>query len=252
MHERQASRPAGRGYPGPLDAGLSGTGLVADDLYLMAHGDRTGRPRLQPRPLGIGLAGALLGELMLAGWIGLRRDSAVVIVPGVSQDTVMRHALMKQIADEPGPLDTLEPAEVRVAVQIAIDTGRRPEDITGLPLDCLARDADGAPVLVYDNIKADRLGRRLPVSQDTADVIIAQQQRVTARFPATPRAGLPLLPASRRNPDGRRPTSINMMEGRHREWVARLGPLRTRRRHGVRFREDRALRLPAHICPKAR
>lgn len=77
---------------------------VADDLYLMAHGDRTGRPRLQPRPLGIGLAGALLAELMLAGWIGLRRDSAVVIVPGVPQDTVMRHALMKQIADEPGPL----------------------------------------------------------------------------------------------------------------------------------------------------
>src|SRR5207245_2542451 len=83
--------PAWRGYPGPLDAGLSGTGLVADDLYLMAHGDRTGRPRLQPRPLGIGLAGALLTELMLAGWIGLRRDSAVVIIPGVAQDIVMRH-----------------------------------------------------------------------------------------------------------------------------------------------------------------
>jgi hypothetical protein len=104
MHERHASRPAGRGYPGPLDAGLSGTGLVADDLYLMAHGDRSGRPRLQPRPLGIGLAGALLTEVMLAGWIGLRRDSAVVIISGVPQDTVIRHALMKQIADEPGPL----------------------------------------------------------------------------------------------------------------------------------------------------
>jgi integrase len=139
-------------------------------------------------------------------------------------------------------LDTLEPAEVRAAVQIAIDTGRRPEDITGLPLDCLARDQDGAPVLVYDNIKADRLGRRLPVSQDTADVIIAQQQRVTARFPATPRAGLPLLPASRRNPDGRRPMSINMMEGRHREWVARLGPLRT---------DGGAVFDPAKIVPYA-
>jgi Golgi phosphoprotein 3 (GPP34) len=103
MHERHTLRPAGRGYPGPLGAGLSGTGLVADDLYLMAHVDRTGRPRLQPRPLGIGLAGALLTELMLAGWIGLRRDSAVVIIPGVPQDAAMRHALMRQIADEPGP-----------------------------------------------------------------------------------------------------------------------------------------------------
>ncbi|MDN5930096.1 MAG: site-specific integrase, partial [Pseudonocardia sp.] len=37
-------------------------------------------------------------------------------------------------------LDNLEPAEVRVATQLIIDTGRRPEDILGLPLDCLARD----------------------------------------------------------------------------------------------------------------
>ena len=66
MHERPASRPAGHRYPGPLNAGLSGTGLVADDLYLMAHDDRSGKPYLQPQALGIGLAGALLAELMLA------------------------------------------------------------------------------------------------------------------------------------------------------------------------------------------
>jgi Golgi phosphoprotein 3 GPP34 len=103
MHERPASRLAGRGYPGPLDTGLSGTGLVADDLYLIAHDDRTGRPHLQPRALGIGLAGALLAELMLAGWIGLRRDRTVVFAAGVTRYTVMRHALLRQIADEPGP-----------------------------------------------------------------------------------------------------------------------------------------------------
>ena len=34
MHERRAAAPASRRNPGPLDAGLSGTGLVADDLYL--------------------------------------------------------------------------------------------------------------------------------------------------------------------------------------------------------------------------
>ena len=50
-------------------------------------------------------------------------------------------------------LDTLEPLEVRVAAQLGIDTGRRPEDILTLPLDCLTRDADGGPVLVYDNAK---------------------------------------------------------------------------------------------------
>jgi integrase len=123
-------------------------------------------------------------------------------------------------------LDQLEPAEVRAAVQIAIDTGRRPEDITGLPLDCLARDVGGAPVLLYDNAKAGRRARRLPVSQDTAQVIIAQQQRVTARFPGTPRAELVLLPSPLRNPGGHRPISLDMLEGRHRDWVAGLGPLR--------------------------
>lgn len=56
-------------------AGLSGTGLVADDLFLMAHDDVTGRPFLQPRAIGLGLAGGLLAELMLPDklrlWNGL-------------------------------------------------------------------------------------------------------------------------------------------------------------------------------------
>ena len=100
-------------------------------------------------------------------------------------------------------LDTLEPVEVRVATQIGIDTGRRPEDILALPLNCLDRDKDGAAVLVYDNVKADRLGRRLPISEATAAVITDQQQRVRAMFPDTPVAELTLLPTPRRNPDGR-------------------------------------------------
>ena len=83
-------------------------------------------------------------------------------------------------------LDTLEPTEVRVATQIGIDTGRRPEDILDLPLDCLDRDKDGGAVLVYDNIKADRLGRRLPISEATAAVITDQQQRVRDAVPRHP------------------------------------------------------------------
>lgn len=52
-------------------AGLSGTGLVADDLFLMAHDDVTGRAFLQPRAIGLGLAGGLLAELMLPGALNL-------------------------------------------------------------------------------------------------------------------------------------------------------------------------------------
>ena len=125
-------------------------------------------------------------------------------------------------------LDTLEPVEVRVATQIGIDTGRRPEDILALPLNCLNRDKDGAAVLVYDNAKADRLGRRLPISEATAAVIIGQQQRVRAMFPDTPVAELALLPTTRRNPHGRTPISIDTLDARHREWVSALPILRTR------------------------
>jgi integrase len=124
-------------------------------------------------------------------------------------------------------LDSLQPAEARAATEVAIDTGRRPEDILGLPMDCLARDRDGAPVLVYDNAKAGRLGRRLPVGQATAAVITAQQQRVRDRYPRTPASELKLLPSPRANPDGRKPLSISMLEDRHRIWVTGLGPLRT-------------------------
>jgi integrase len=125
-------------------------------------------------------------------------------------------------------LDDLGQAEVIAATKIAIDTGRRPEEILSLPLDCLARDSDGSAVLVYDNAKSGRLGRRLPLTQATAAVITGQQARVRARFPGTPLAELKLLPRSRANPDGRKPVTLSTLETRHREWADRLGVLRTR------------------------
>jgi hypothetical protein len=48
----------------------------ADRLYLVAHDPATGRPRLGPRQLGLGLAAAVLGELLLSGLIELT-DGAV-------------------------------------------------------------------------------------------------------------------------------------------------------------------------------
>jgi Golgi phosphoprotein 3 (GPP34) len=56
---------------------LAGTGLLADDLYLLAHHDVSGRPFLQPRALGLGLAGGLLAELVLAGRVRVVPDVVV-------------------------------------------------------------------------------------------------------------------------------------------------------------------------------
>ena len=55
-----------------------------------------------------------------------------------------------------------------------------------------------------------------------------QQHRVRARFPHTPLAELALLPTPRRNPHGRTPISIDMLDARHREWISALPALRTR------------------------
>ncbi|MGI8312954.1 site-specific integrase [Saccharopolyspora hattusasensis] len=112
--------------------------------------------------------------------------------------------------------------EIRVAVELLIDTGRRPDEICQLALDCLERDADGKPMLVYDNIKTHRHGRRLPIPAATAAAIAAQQQCVRLRFPAEPTDLLKLLPAPARNPHGRRSITDNGVTSRHRKWVDAL------------------------------
>ena len=50
------------------------------------------------------------------------------------------------------------------------------------------KDPDGTLVLIYDNSKNYRLGRRLPIAKATAAVITDQQERVRERFPDTPTA----------------------------------------------------------------
>ena len=102
MHEQPASRPGGYRHRAPPPRGLSGTGLVADDLYLLGH-DESGKPQLQPAALGTGLAGALLTELMLVGWIDLRQDSAVMITRDAPHAAVQQYALLKRIAAKPEP-----------------------------------------------------------------------------------------------------------------------------------------------------
>jgi len=88
--------------------------------------------------------------------------------------------IMRQVCAH---LQELTSAPMRAAIELAIDTGRRPEEICDLPFDCLTREADKSPVLVFDNHKAGRLGRRLPIRANTAEVITTQQQWVRARTP---------------------------------------------------------------------
>ncbi|MEU7205378.1 hypothetical protein [Streptomyces sp. NPDC045470] len=133
-------------------------------------------------------------------------------------DEVM-HALCAHL-DE---LEAMSSIEVRVATELLIDTGRRPDEINTLALDCLQQDPDGSDVLAYDNHKGYRLGRRLPVGKETAATIRRQQQRVRDRFPHTDPARLRLLPRPKTNPEGTKPhTDISH---HHRAWVDALPDL---------------------------
>ncbi len=134
--------------------------------------------------------------------------------------------IMRQLCDRLPALEQASCRETRTAAELMIDTGRRPDEICALPWDCLEYDEPGRePVLVYFNHKSARDGRRLPVAQATADLILAQKARVREMFPGTPLRELRLLPAAYANPHGRRPVTENHFGARHREWVDAMPPL---------------------------
>jgi hypothetical protein len=78
---------------------LPGTGLVADDFFLFAHDNVTGKPRLHPRVAGIGLAGALLTELTLLGRTNLRAGMLVAVDDRRPADPLLAGLLGRVVAE---------------------------------------------------------------------------------------------------------------------------------------------------------
>jgi integrase len=176
----------------------------------------------QLRPLGLTVpSGAAAG---LSELFGVHRDDIPARPEPGEPGRDLPSRILRQLCDH---LNEISSPQVRTAVEVAMDTGRRPEEICALPYDCLARDKDGQAVLVYDNHKANRLGRRLPISATTAEAITTQQQRVRRRYPDTPIGKLKLLPAFRRNPEGQRALTVASLENQHREWIDTLPTLFT-------------------------
>lgn len=129
--------------------------------------------------------------------------------------------VMRHLCDHLDDLEAMSFTEIRVAAELLIDTGRRPDEICQLALECLEYDG-GKPVLIYDNSKADRLKRRLPIPAATAAVIERQQDRVRAQYPHEPGGQLRLLPARMRNPHGTKGLDEGNLGARHRQWVNSL------------------------------
>ncbi|MEU5193859.1 site-specific integrase [Streptomyces scabiei] len=157
---------------------------------------------------------------------GLPADFALSIqdIPDEPEDTEAGRDLpdevMRELCDNLDLLEKISNREFRVATELLIDTGRRPDEISTLPFECLEKDPDGTLVLLYDNSKNYRLGRRLPIAKATAAVITEQPERVRERFPDTPASKLKLLPSPVANPEGTKP--IGSIGDAHRVWVDSL------------------------------
>lgn len=75
---------------------------LADEFFLIALDDRTGRPRLSPKVFGLGLAGALLGELLLDGLITVEGGHVLVVDHRPPVDA-LAHTILDQIVSEVSP-----------------------------------------------------------------------------------------------------------------------------------------------------
>ena len=151
-------------------------------------------------------------------------------------------------------LRLLTSPEIRTAVELAIDTGRRPEEICRAGLrTAWPATATACPVLIYDNHKANRPGaaaadHRAHRRGDPRPAAAGPRPLPRTR----PIGQLKLLPTDRRNPAGGRAITACSLSVAHRAWVEPDAGAAHQRRRRVRQGQDRALRLPAHLRPAPR
>ena len=118
-----------------------------------------------------------------------------------------------------------------LSYQLLKGTGRRVGEVASLRLGCLEVDEHGKDVLVYDNHKAARMGRRLPLADSQLVAAIRHQQAwVRDHFPMSPPEQLWLLPRPHKNTDGTNHLDTGLINAWMRTWIARIehidaGPL---------------------------
>ena len=145
-------------------------------------------------------------------------------------------AVIDQLLD-PAALALLEEAfgpDRRAMVELQASVGRRTGELCALRLDCLgyeelvdeAGQLKRAPVLVHDMPKVGVVGYRLPIDEETAAVVRAQQARVVARYPGTERSALALFPAPLLNPRGTKGMNVATFDQHFKSWLAALPELR--------------------------
>ena len=211
----------------------------------LSHLEAQGRLSPYTRRCWLLHVGQFLAEARAMGLSRAGRPMA-----GLPEDVVFRRGdrLRSVSADEPGralpqtvidqlldpaALDLLEAmhgAGVRAMIELQARAGRRTGELCGLRHDCLGYDEildeagqlRAAPVLIHDMPKVAIKRYRLPIDEETAEIIREQQARVRAQYPGTPASALALFPAGLMNPRGVKAGNVCTFDARCREWVDQL------------------------------
>jgi integrase len=173
--------------------------------FSFRRGDRA--PRSTEEPPGRALPAAVVGQLDA-------QLDALAEVPGAT--SAARIATLGVLGERGGAMAVL-------AYRLLKGTGRRVGEVASLCLECLEVDEHSKDVLVYDNHKAGRMGRRLPLADSGLAAAIRQQQDwVRGRFAATPAEKLWLLPRPHKNADGANHIDTGLINAWFRAWLARI------------------------------
>ena len=187
------------------------------------------------RDLGLGAEGRPM--FGLPAEFSLTRDDVrrTARRPAQPAARALPDVVVAQLLDQPALslLEEMHGLTTRRAIELLADTGRRPNEICILTVDCLDYDNEhddtGAErklgVLVHDMPKVARQGCRLPIDQATVELILAQKRAVRARYPDTPAAQLRLFPRMLRNPHGTIPMSPAHVSRIIRLWVTAIPAL---------------------------
>lgn len=185
----------------------------------------TGRFLREIRDMGLTRPGEMLADL--PDDFALRRHDMPPPITDEAPGRALPKEVLAQLCERLPDLDQIRDGgdDIRNAIEILIDTGRRPDEVGCLPWDCLETDEHGKSVLVYTDFKNNRAGCRLPIPDSTAAIIVRQKKAVRARFPDTDLTRLVLFPRPRQNADGTQPFRMNHIGNVQRRWINAMEPL---------------------------
>ena len=178
---------------------------------------------------GSGLMAQVPDTFRPAGRLRIRQKANEDEAGKALPDTVIRRLdASLHLLGPAGRAGSIPAAELQamhqVIYQILRDTGRRPGEVVSLRTGCV-EVTGGQHNLIYDNHKAGRMRRRLPITAGTAQIITGwQERRAGLAAPPAQRSWLfpsPLLRAQRSH-GHLTPAAVARA---FKAWVARIGPI---------------------------